>query len=115
MSTLRAISHGPSTPYNSYTAVLTQAGTAVPTLNILNNEIGALVWTRTGVGVYLATLAGAFDVSRFTYALATVSSALAVFVTAQITSANVVTLSFFDAAGAAVDLAGICFIEIRTY
>ena len=113
--TLRAISHGPSTPYNSYAAVLTQAGVGAPTVNILNNDIGALVWTRTGVGVYLATLAGAFDTSGFTFALVTFSTGAAAFAQVTITSANVLTFNFLDAAGAAVDLGGICFIEVRLY
>lgn len=115
MSTLRQISHGASTPFNAYSIVLTQAGVAAPTVNVLNNEIGPIIWTRTGVGVYLATLAGAFDVSGFTFTLVTLSTGAAAFVLVEVTSANVLTFSFFDAAGAAVDLAGIAFIEIRTY
>lgn len=115
MSTLRTISHGAATPYNAYVAVLTQAAAAAPTAGVLSNEIGSIVWTRTGAGVYLATLAGAFDVSGFTFALVTLSTGAAAFVLATVTSANVITLNFLDAAGAAADLGGIAFVEIRTY
>jgi hypothetical protein len=39
---------------------ITQTGTAVPTVTMLANEIGTIVWTRTAVGVYIGTLAGKF-------------------------------------------------------
>lgn len=44
-----------------YIALMSEAGTAAPTADtVLLNTIGAIVWTRTGVGVYVGTLAGAF-------------------------------------------------------
>lgn len=50
--------------YGIYTALLTQAGTAAPVATVLGeNTIGTIVWTRAGVGQYVGTLAGAFDVS----------------------------------------------------
>lgn len=49
--------------YSIYTAQLDQAGTAAPVATVLgSNEIGSIVWTRTGVGVYRATLVGAFTI-----------------------------------------------------
>lgn len=115
MSGSRIINHGVSTPYNVYACVLTQAGIDAPTANILQNEAGAPTWARTGLGVYTATLAGAFDVAGNTVVMVQLSTGAAFFVTAVVTSANVITLNFFDVAGAAVDLAGIAFVEIRTY
>lgn len=47
-------------PYNVYTALVSQSGTSAPTVNELNNEIGAIVWTRISTGVYRGTLSGAF-------------------------------------------------------
>lgn len=35
-----------------YVGLLSQAGTANPAATILWNSAGAIVWTRTGVGVY---------------------------------------------------------------
>lgn len=43
-----------------YRALLTQAGTDAPTTVILQNTVGSIVWTRSGAGNYVGTLAGAF-------------------------------------------------------
>lgn len=44
-----------------YVATLNQSGTAAPVANVLENSFGGdLVWTRSNVGSYQATLAGAF-------------------------------------------------------
>jgi hypothetical protein len=56
----------PSKGYSVYTAQMTQTGTNAPTANILGtNDIGAIVWTYTGVGQYFGTLAGAFPEDKF--------------------------------------------------
>lgn len=48
-----------------YKAFITQAGTAAPTAAlVLDNTIGNVVWSRTGVGTYALTLAGAFYVDH---------------------------------------------------
>lgn len=45
-----------------YLAILTQSGTDAPIATVLKNTLaGALVWTRDDVGIYSATLAGAFS------------------------------------------------------
>lgn len=46
--------------YLKYVCNLNQVGTANPTVQVLENTIGNIVWTREGVGVYSATLNGAF-------------------------------------------------------
>jgi hypothetical protein len=47
--------------YKEYVATVTQTGTAAPVPTVLHNTLGGtLVWTRSGVGTYLATLTGAF-------------------------------------------------------
>lgn len=44
-----------------YRALLAQSGASAPTATVLENSLGGtVVWTRTGAGVYLATLTGAF-------------------------------------------------------
>jgi hypothetical protein len=45
--------------YTVYTALLTQAGTAVPVATVLQNTTGGTVaWTRTGAGTYTGTVTG---------------------------------------------------------
>lgn len=47
--------------YKEYVATVTQATTGAPIPTVLHNTLGGtLVWTRSGVGTYLATLTGAF-------------------------------------------------------
>ncbi|WP_347049416.1 hypothetical protein [Flavobacterium olei] len=52
-------------PYKVYTAILTQTSTNDPVANVLENTLGGtVVWTRTGIGNYLGTLANAFTMSK---------------------------------------------------
>lgn len=53
-----------SLPYSSYIALLNQTGTNAPVATVLENTIGNIVWTRTGVGTYFGTLSGAFPVTK---------------------------------------------------
>jgi hypothetical protein len=50
--------------YKKYIALISQSSTAAPTVIELENTIGPIVWTRTAVGVYFGTLAGAFTASK---------------------------------------------------
>jgi hypothetical protein len=56
--------NGPSA-YKVYTALLTQSGTNPPVATILENTIGNIVWSYSGVGQYSATLTGAFPVDKY--------------------------------------------------
>lgn len=47
-----------------YRALLTQTGTDAPVATVLENSIGALVWTRNGGGTYIAGLVGAFPIGK---------------------------------------------------
>lgn len=60
-------------PYKVYTATMTQTGTNAPTVTILHNTIGNIVWTRTAEGNYIGTLTGAFPVGK-AFGINTVSS-----------------------------------------
>ncbi len=107
------IDHGPSTPWNAYIATLLQAGTAAPVPTIIQNEIGGIVWTYSAVGVYIGTLANAFPTGKTLVGVTLgVASALTF---GAVVAANTITLSFFDAAGAAAELAGTAFVEIRIF
>lgn len=46
--------------FKTYRALISQGGSSDPTVTILENTIGSIVWTRTGSGVYYGTLTGAF-------------------------------------------------------
>ena len=48
-----------------YRALLTQTSTDVPTALVFENTLGGvLVWSRDDFGIYIGTLAGAFDASK---------------------------------------------------
>lgn len=48
-----------------YVALLTQSGTGAPTAVVIVNTLeGTIIWTRTGVGEYSGTLAGAFKENK---------------------------------------------------
>jgi hypothetical protein len=54
-------------PYKKYIANITQSGSAAPTVSILENTIGDIVWTRTSSGVYQGVLFNAFPDDFKTY------------------------------------------------
>lgn len=55
----------PEVAIRVYTAIITQAGTANPTVTVLHNTlIGNIEWTRTGVGAYTGTLVDGFKESK---------------------------------------------------
>src|SRR3972149_6621969 len=61
--------------YKKYIAVLTQVATGAPIASILENTIGAIVFSRTGAGSYRATLSGAFVLGKtFAYGISTPSN-----------------------------------------
>jgi hypothetical protein len=102
--------------YAVYAAIVAQAGTAAQTATVLENSLGgAVTLARSGVGVYTFTRTGAFTAAK-THITATVDAgATAVIVRVAHTSANVVTVSTFTEAGAAADLVGNVFLEIKVY
>ena len=51
-------------PYKKYVALLTQTGTDAPVATVVENTIGAIVWTRFAQGDLRATLAGAFTLNK---------------------------------------------------
>ena len=50
--------------YKKYVALITQTGTNNPTVTVLENTIGDIVWTRDNVGQYLGTLTGVFTLDK---------------------------------------------------
>ena len=54
-----------SRPYKVYTALLTQSGTSAPVAMVLENTLGGTVeWSYVDVGIYRATLTGAFTTNK---------------------------------------------------
>jgi hypothetical protein len=53
--------------YQKYIATISQTGILDPTVTILENTLGDIVWTRGSVGGYLGTLVGAFPNQDKTY------------------------------------------------
>lgn len=52
-------------PYKSYVALISQVGTAAPTVKVLENNLGAAIaWSRSGAGDYGGTLVGAFTLDK---------------------------------------------------
>jgi len=50
----------PSGGQRIYKALISQTGTDAPTVSILENTLGPIVWSYSAVGDYLGTLTGAF-------------------------------------------------------
>ena len=58
--------------YKKYVALMSQSGTAAPTVTVLENSIGDIVWTRASTGLYRGTLIGAFTLDK-TYTMMSVT------------------------------------------
>jgi len=50
--------------YYTYTVLLSQTSTSNPVATILDNSLGAVVWTRSFAGEYHGTLTGAFPILK---------------------------------------------------
>jgi hypothetical protein len=64
-ATVSSIGGGSSSGSLVYKALLTQSSTNAPVATVLENTLGGtVVWTRTDVGEYEATLVGAFPIAK---------------------------------------------------
>ena len=50
--------------YKIYHAMITQSGTSNPTVQVFENNIGTITWTRDSTGVYIGTSVGLFTVNK---------------------------------------------------
>lgn len=100
--------------YKKYVALLTQSGTSAPTATVGENNIGAIVWSRAGAGVYDATLAGAFPNNKcYGFATPTVETG---FLRFERQNDNVMRFYVDNSSAAATDDAlANTPIEIRVY
>jgi hypothetical protein len=106
-------------PYLKYVALISQTGLLDPTVVVLENTIGDIVWTRIGLGGYLGTLAGAFFIKN-TYVIggsADISAGSGDFATLDIkrSSNDTIQLFTYDNFTGSDDMLFNTTIEIRTY
>ena len=107
-----------------YLGLLSQASTSNPTVVVLQNDLSAaIVWTRTGLGVYIGTLSAAFVSGKTFLFIAQfgtkgVAAGVGGFrIQVVRTSANVITVTTGDAVGStALDaVLNATSIKIRVY
>jgi hypothetical protein len=100
--------------YTKYVALISQTGTADPTVFELENTIGPIVWTRIGAGAYEGTLTGAFTVNK-TYSILSVSLPN-IFVRINGHTINIIRMATHDISGTGADnLLNRNSLEIRIY
>lgn len=109
----------PSENYNKYVALLTQSGSNPPVATVLGNTLGGtVVWSYSGVGSYVGTLAGAFTANKTVLFISTApSGSVAVFVFGRISN-NAIQIESYDSAATmnpADDVLTSVAIEIRVY
>jgi hypothetical protein len=119
-----------SLSYLVYAAVLTQSGEEAPVASIMQNTLsGPILWSRSGVGVYVGTLTGAFTANKtFFPQIPTAGYSVSPFSVSTMfdfgwtggrQSDNTVTISFFNETYNSVEFdtigVGQIFIEIRVY
>ena len=102
-------------PYKKYVATISQTGTSDPTVTVLENTIGDIVWTRALAGRYEGTLVGAFPDQSKTYLLNSITQTNN-YIRFYWTSANVVQIRTADFTNTLQDgQLDFNTIEIRTY
>lgn len=106
-----------SRPYKVYTATMTQIGTAAPVVNILENTIGNITWSRNLVGAYFGTLAGAFPLNRVAFFITKIEEYWAPVTTVLIKNNNsdVIQIATHNASNVSADGILNAVIEIRVY
>ena len=103
-----------------YRALLAQSGTDNPTAIVLENTLsGTPVWTRDGVGTFVATLAGAFTADKTFIGKPQVDNQLVANEESKMeagwTSADSLLFSNQNGAGDTVDSLGRAYIEILVF
>lgn len=110
-------------PYKAYAGTIGQTGTAAPSVGVVGyNEVGSIVWSRTGVGTYKGTLVGAFTSGKtlcfITQSGLGGSTTPAIFQLAR-NNSDEVLLYTYDHTGTLADglltFIGGCSLEIRVY
>jgi len=108
------INGAPVVNYKKYIATISQTGILDPTVTVLENTIGDIVWTRIGVGEYLGTLTGAFSAQDKVYCISGNNDFDST--SLKWNSVNDVILWSFDSTHSPIDASlNYTTIEIRVY
>jgi hypothetical protein len=114
LTVTQSINGAPVVGYNRYIALISQTGILDPTVTVLENTIGDIVWTRSGVGEYLGTLTGAFTSQDKVYCISGNNDFDST--SLKWNSANDVVLWSFDSTHTPIDASlNYTTIEIRVY
>ena len=109
-------SGGYEPPYKVYTALLTQSGTNAPVATVLENTLGGeIIWSRNSVGIYTATLLGAFIDNKTTIQIIA-NTGKGYTTTSSVNDVDSVFLGMVNTVNSlADDILGNTPIEIRVY
>ena len=114
LTVTESINGAPVVNYKRYIALISQTGILDPTVTVLENTIGDIVWTRSGVGEYLGTLTGAFSTQDKVYCISGNNDFDST--SLKWNSANDVVLWSFDSTHTPIDASlNYTTIEIRVY
>lgn len=101
--------------YSKYIATISQTGTNNPTSYILENDLGDLVFTRTAIGRYVATLTNAFPTQGKVYLMIS-NSQVNTYLRIFWTSVNTIEIRTLDFTNTLTDgLLNSNTLEIRVY
>ena len=116
VETINGVSVSNALPtYKKYIALISQTGTNDPTLSILENDLGGLVFTRAAIGRYEATLTGAFPSQDQVY-LMVMNTQVDTYLRIFWTSADTIEIRTLDFTNTLTDgLLDYNTLEIRVY
>lgn len=85
--------------YKSYVGLVTQTGTNAPTATILQNTIGTVTYTYSGVGIYHATSSGLFTENKTFFIMSSSNyGSDGIIFTIDWVSSSDITINCFDTA-----------------
>jgi len=107
-------------PFKKLQMILSQSGTAIPTIAVLLNNLVVSTGqnptlARTSAGLYTITLTGGFQGTLFVKSCNVKGGATGFAASLEKTSVNVLTLRIYDAADAAADLVGDVDIAVELW
>lgn len=100
--------------YKVYTALVSQSGTSDPTATVLENQVGSIVWARTGLGAYTATLSGAFTSGK-TFIINGMNGDGLTFNCFRSDNNTVTLKCYLTSSGGSTDVFSSLSVEIRVY
>tara|TARA_R110000868_G_scaffold367067_1_gene630024 strand:+ start:95 stop:547 length:453 start_codon:yes stop_codon:yes gene_type:complete len=100
--------------YKIYSALVTQSGTNPPTVTILQNTLGGTpVWSYVGVGLYAATLSGAFTTNKTSILVGSLFSTTGV--SSSSSGSNLFNISTYEGGSFVNDILNKTTVEVKVY